>query len=58
MVRPGQLYRVLVTIFQTQSQPHPIDVRASLLRNGVDIGSEMKTCHPNIPETLMIRVSY
>lgn len=57
MVRPGQIYRVLVTIFQTQAQPHPIDVRASILRNGVDTGSQIKTCHPNVQETLMIQVS-
>lgn len=56
MVRPGQVYRVAVTIFQGQIQHQEIEVRASLLRNGVDMGSDTKICQPNIPETLMVRV--
>lgn len=44
MVRPGQIYRVAVTVFQTQTQTQEIEVRASLLRNGVDLGSDTKVC--------------
>ena len=57
MVRPGQIYRIIVTVYQTQLQPNEIEVRASLLHNGVDIGSDMKLCQQNVPETLMILVS-
>ncbi|CAG7829031.1 unnamed protein product, partial [Allacma fusca] len=56
MVRPGQVYRVAVTIFPSPTQMAEIEVRASLLRNGVDIGSDTRLCQPNSPETLMIRV--
>ncbi|ODM98885.1 hypothetical protein Ocin01_07797 [Orchesella cincta] len=56
MVRPGQVFRVAVTLFQGQVHLQEIEVRASLLRNGVDIGSDTKICQPNMPETLMIRV--
>jgi CD109 antigen len=56
VVRPGQIYRVAVTIFETQTQTQEIEVRASILRNGVDMGSDTKICQPNTPETLMIRV--
>lgn len=58
IVRPGQIYRVAVTVFQTQTQTQEIEVRASLLRNGVDMGSDTKICQPNMPETLMIRVTF
>lgn len=53
IVRPGQIYRVAVSIL---SSPIQLSVRASILRNGVDIGSSTQECKPGIPETLLIKV--
>lgn len=53
VVRPSQIYRVAVSIL---SSPIPLSVRASILRNGVDIGSATQECKPGIPETLLIKV--
>lgn len=55
MVRPGQIYRVAVSIL---SSPITLSVRASILRNGVDIGSATQDCKPGIPETLLIKVRH
>lgn len=53
IVRPSQIYRVAVSIL---SSPISLSVRASILRNGVDIGSATQECKPGIPETLLIKV--
>lgn len=53
IIRPGQVYRVLVTIYRTNS---PINVRASLQRNGVEVSSAVQQCKERIPETLLLRV--
>ena len=53
IVRPSQIYRVAVSIL---SSPVTLSVRASILRNGVDIGSATQECKPGIPETLLIKV--
>lgn len=53
IVRPGQVYRVLVTIYRTNSF---INVRASLQRNGVELSSAVQLCKERIPETLLLRV--
>lgn len=55
IVRPSQIYRVAVSIL-TSPISH-LSVRASILRNGVDIGSATQECKPGIPETLLIKVS-
>ena len=53
VVRPNQIYRVAVSIL---TSPISLSVRASILRNGVDIGSATQDCKPGIPETLLIKV--
>ena len=53
VVRPSQIYRVAVSIL---TSPISLSVRASILRNGVDIGSATQDCKPGIPETLLIKV--
>lgn len=52
-MRPGQVYRILVTIYRTTA---PINVRASLLRNGIELSSAVQSCKENIPETLLLRM--
>lgn len=53
IVRPSQIFRVAVSIL---SSPITLSVRASILRNGVDIGSATQECKPGIPETLLIKI--
>jgi len=53
VVRPSQIYRVAVSIL---TSPISLSVRASILRNGVDIGSATQDCKPGIPETLLIKI--
>ncbi|KAJ6219290.1 hypothetical protein RDWZM_005102 [Blomia tropicalis] len=53
IIRPGQVYRVLVTIHRSNM---PINVRASLQRNGIELSSAVILCKERIPETLLLRV--
>lgn len=53
IIRPGQVYRVLVTIYRSNM---PINVRASLQRNGNELSSANQLCKERIPETLLLRV--
>lgn len=53
MVRPGQLFRVSVTLLQ---QKKPITVRASIQRNGVEVSTDHKDVKVGIPETLLMKV--
>ncbi|KRT79005.1 hypothetical protein AMK59_8176, partial [Oryctes borbonicus] len=55
MVRPGQLYKVFVIILK---EKHPITVRASIQRDGVEVVSHYKNFKINIPETLLMKVPY
>lgn len=55
MVRPGQLYRVSVTVLQ---EKQPLTVRASISRNGVEMSTDYKAVKEGIPETLLMRVRY
>lgn len=55
MVRPGQLYRVAVSILKEQRQP--ITVRASIQRNGIEVSADHKLVKRGIPETLLMRVN-
>ncbi|EFA07485.1 CD109 antigen [Tribolium castaneum] len=52
-VRPGQLYRVAVTILQ---EDEPLTVRASITRNGVEMTEDHKRVKVGVPETLLMRV--
>ncbi|GIY61393.1 CD109 antigen [Caerostris darwini] len=54
MVRPGMVYRVTVSIFQTM---FPITVRASIQRDGVELATALQEVKQNIPETLLLKVS-
>lgn len=53
MVRPGQLYRVVVNMLQVKQ---PITVRASIQRNGVEMSADSKDVKEGIPEVLLMRV--
>ncbi|XP_066263111.1 CD109 antigen [Euwallacea similis] len=53
MVRPGQLYRVSVTVLK---EKQPLIVRASISRNGVEMSSDYKPVKEGILETLLMRV--
>lgn len=53
MVRPGQIYRVAVSV---RSTPLPIIVRASISRDGVEMSADSKDVKENVPEELLMRV--
>ncbi|CAG9763786.1 unnamed protein product [Ceutorhynchus assimilis] len=53
MVRPGQLYRVSVTVLK---EKQPLIVRASISRNGVEMSTDHKDVKEGIPETLLMQV--
>lgn len=53
MVRPGQIYRVSVTVYKTKK---PISVRASIQRNGVELSSDTSVIKEGIQETLLLLV--
>lgn len=53
MVRPGQVYRVSVSVFETA---HPLTIRASIARDGVEMSADSKNLIQGVPETLLMRV--
>lgn len=53
MVRPGQVYRVSVTVYKAKQ---PISVRASIQRNGVELTSGLSIIKEGIPQTLLLLV--
>lgn len=53
MVRPGQVYRVVVQVLQT---PLPIIVRASIARDGVEMSADSKNVKEGIEEELLMRM--
>lgn len=53
MVRPGQIYKVAVSILQASL---PLTIRSSIQRNGVELSSDNKEVKEGIPETLIMRV--
>lgn len=53
MVRPGQLYKVFVSVLQ---EKQPLTIRASIQRNGVEISSDYKDVKVGIPEELLMKV--
>lgn len=52
-MRPGQLYRVAVTVLQATKT---LTVRANIQRNGVEVSADHKEVKAGIPETLLMRV--
>jgi len=53
MVRPGQVYKVAVTVYKAKQ---PISVRASIQRNGVELASDTSLIKEGIQETLLLLV--
>jgi len=53
MVRPGQVYRVSVTVYKAKQ---PISVRAAIQRNGVELASDLSVIKEGIPQTLLLLV--
>jgi hypothetical protein len=53
MVRPGQVYRVSVTVYKAKK---PISVRASIQRNGVELSSDISVIKEGIQEALLLLV--
>lgn len=53
MVRPGSVYRVAVMIYRSR---HPVFVRASIQRNGVEACADIQNTKQGIPETLIMRI--
>lgn len=53
VVRPGTVYRVMVDVLEARQ---PVDTRASLLRDGVQISSAIATLQKGYPDTLLLQV--
>lgn len=53
MIRPGQVYRVSVTVYKTKQ---PISVRASIQRDGVELTSATSVMKEGIQATLLLLV--
>ncbi|KAF7387314.1 CD109 antigen-like [Vespula maculifrons] len=53
MVRPGQIYRVAVSVLHSSL---PMVVRSSIQRNGVEIAADHQEVKEGIPETLLMRM--
>ncbi|XP_014295183.1 CD109 antigen [Microplitis demolitor] len=53
LCRPGQIYRLAVDVLRSVL---PMTVRASVQRNGVEVGSDYKEIKEGIPENLMIQI--
>lgn len=53
IVRPGQLYRVAVTVLRSSL---PVTVRATMQRNGVEIAAARQEVALGITETVALRV--
>lgn len=52
-LRPGAVYRCVVSILYLD---HPVDVRASLQKDGVEIASAKQDIIKGYPETLLLQV--
>ena len=55
VVRPGTVYRVVVDILRARQ---PVDTRAALLRDGVQIGSATARLQAGYPDTLLLKVRH
>ena len=62
LVRPGTIYRVLAVLLDTGGEVnsdnlrYPLDVRASVSRDGVELASSMKTMGRGDIQMMMMRV--
>ncbi|XP_064101086.1 CD109 antigen-like [Macrobrachium nipponense] len=52
-LRPGSVYRVVVSILYLR---HPVDVRASLQKDGVEVASGRQEVIEGYPETMLLQV--
>lgn len=52
-LRPGAVYRCVVSVLYLD---HPVDVRASLQKDGVEIASAKQDIIKGYPETLLLQV--
>ncbi|XP_068210039.1 CD109 antigen-like [Palaemon carinicauda] len=52
-LRPGSVYRVVVSILYLK---HPVDVRASLQKDGVEVSSGRQQVIEGYPETMLLQV--
>ena len=53
MVRPGALYRVVVSIMTLD---HPVEVRAAIMRDDEEITDASNIITKDYPETLLLQV--
>ena len=53
VVRPAQVYRVAATVY---SMKHPLTIRSSIQRNGVEVAADSRDVKKGIPEVLLMRV--
>lgn len=53
LVRPGQIYKLAATVLKSR---HPLHIKASILRNGVELSADSQNTKEGIPETLIMRV--
>lgn len=53
IVRPGQTYKIVATVYNAN---HPITVRASIQRDGVQLASHSQDCDSGIPEELLLKI--
>ena len=64
LVRPGTIYRVLAVLLDAGGEVHadtlryPLDVRASISRDGVELASSLKTMGRGDIQMMMMRVRY
>lgn len=54
LVRPGQTFRVVVTLLL--QLPEPIKVLASIQRNGVEVTQNSRECRAPVPEEILLKV--
>ncbi|XP_053203111.1 CD109 antigen-like isoform X2 [Panonychus citri] len=54
IIRPGQVYKVIATVYETTNSL--VTVRASILKDGVELDSTQDDCSSGIPEELLLRI--
>ena len=54
IVRPGMIYRVSVTLLKNDA----LQIRASLLQNGVSLDATQRDCQVGVTELLLLKVSF
>ncbi|XP_065221551.1 CD109 antigen-like [Planococcus citri] len=53
VVRPAQVYRVAATVY---SMKHPLTIRSSIQRNGVEVAADSRDVKKGISEVLLMRI--